>query len=86
MSEKINVKELKNLFAKIKNNNNTAFEELYSKYSKLIYKIAYSILKNKSDAEDVMQLVFEKIYSMDKKIFLQTMRLVGYILLLKTKH
>lgn len=33
MSEKINVKELKNLFAKIKNNNNTAFEELYSKYS-----------------------------------------------------
>lgn len=67
MSEKINVKELKNLFVKIKNNNNTAFEELYSKYSKLIYKIAYSILKNKSDAEDVMQLVFEKIYSMDKE-------------------
>ena len=67
MSEKINAKELKNLFAKIKNNNNTAFEELYSKYSKLIYKIAYSILKNKSDAEDVMQLVFEKIYSMDKE-------------------
>lgn len=67
MSEKINVKELKNLFAKIKNNNNTAFEELYSKYSKLIYKIAYSILKNKSDAEDVMQLIFEKIYSMDKE-------------------
>lgn len=67
MSEKINVKELKNLFAKIKNNNNTAFEELYSKYSKLIYKIAYSILKNKSDAEDITQIVFEKIYSMDKK-------------------
>lgn len=67
MSEKINVKELKNLFAKIKNNNNTAFEELYSKYSKLIYKIAFSILKNKSDAEDITQIVFEKIYSMDKK-------------------
>ena len=67
MSEKINVKELKNLFAKIKNNNNTAFEEFYTKYNKLIYKIAFSILKNKSDAEDVMQLVFEKIYSMDKE-------------------
>jgi len=67
MSEKINVKELKNLFAKIKNNNNTAFEELYSKYSKLIYKIAYSILKNKSNAEDITQIVFEKIYSMDKE-------------------
>ena len=67
MSEKINVKELKNLFAKIKNNNNTAFEELYSKYSKLIYKIAFSILKNKSDAEDITQIVYEKIYSMDKE-------------------
>ena len=35
--------------------------------SKLIYKIAYSILKNKSDAEDITQIVFEKIYSMDKE-------------------
>ncbi len=67
MSEKINVKELKNLFAKIKNNNNTAFEEFYTKYNKLIYKIAFSILKNKSDAEDITQIVFEKIYSMDKE-------------------
>lgn len=67
MSEKINVKQLKNLLAEIKNNNNTTFEEFYNKYNKLIYKIAYSILKNKSDAEDVMQLVFEKIYSINKE-------------------
>lgn len=86
MSEKIKAKELKELFNQIKSNDDTAFKEFYTKYNKLIYKIAYSILKNKSDAEDVMQLVFEKIYSMDKKIFLKKMRLVGYILLLKTKH
>ena len=67
MSEKIKAKELKELFNQIKSNDDTAFEELYSKYSKLIYKIAYSILKNKSDAEDITQIVFEKIYSMDKK-------------------
>ncbi len=67
MPEKINVKELKNLFAEIKNNNNIAFEEFYSKYDKLVLKIIYSILKNKNDAEDVMQLVFEKIYSMNKE-------------------
>lgn len=67
MSEKINVKELKNLFAKIKSNDDTAFEEFYTKYNKLIYKIAFSILKNKSDAEDITQIVFEKIYSMDKE-------------------
>lgn len=67
MSEKIKAKELKELFNQIKSNDDTAFEEFYTKYNKLIYKIAFSILKNKSDAEDVMQLVFEKIYSMDKK-------------------
>lgn len=67
MPEKINVKELKNLFAEIKNNNNIAFEEFYSKYDKLVLKITYSILKNKNDAEDVMQLVFEKIYLMNKE-------------------
>lgn len=67
MSEKIKSKDLKELFNQIKSNDDTAFEEFYTKYNKLIYKIAYSILKNKSDAEDVMQLVFEKIYSMDKE-------------------
>lgn len=67
MSEKIKAKELKELFNQIKSNDDTAFEELYTKYNKLIYKIAFSILKNKSDAEDITQIVFEKIYSMDKK-------------------
>lgn len=67
MSEKIKAKELKELFNQIKSNDDTAFEEFYTKYNKLIYKIAYSILKNKSDAEDITQIVFEKIYSMDKE-------------------
>ncbi len=67
MSEKIKAKELKELFNQIKSNDDTAFEEFYTKYNKLIYKIAFSILKNKSDAEDMTQIVFEKIYSMDKE-------------------
>ena len=33
----------------------------------MIYRIAYSILKNKQDAEDIVQIVFTKIYSMDKE-------------------
>ena len=53
MLEKIKAKELKELFNQIKSNDDTAFEEFYTKYNKLIYKIAFSILKNKSDAEDI---------------------------------
>ena len=67
MSEKIKAKDLKELFNQIKSNDDTAFEEFYTKYNKLIYKIAFSILKNKSDTEDITQIVFEKIYSMDKE-------------------
>ena len=58
--EKINARELKDLFIEIKYGNKIAFEKLYNNYNKLIYSIAYSILKNKQDAEDVVQIVFKE--------------------------
>ena len=64
---KINVKELEELFIEIKYGNKIAFEKLYNNYNKLIYSIAYSILKNKQDAEDIVQIVFEKLYLIDKE-------------------
>ena len=65
--EKINARELKDLFIEIKYGNKIAFEKLYNNYNKLIYSIAYSILKNKQDAEDLVQIVFEKLYLIDKE-------------------
>ena len=64
---KIKARELKELFIEIKYGNRIAFEKLYNNYNKLIYSIAYSILKNKQDAEDVVQIVFEKLYLIDKE-------------------
>jgi len=64
--EKIDVDELKELVIEMKYNNNIAFEKLYRRYSKLVYGIAFSILKNKHDTEDIVQIVFTKIYSIDK--------------------
>jgi len=63
---KINVVELKELFVEIKHDNKIAFEKLYNQYKKLVYGIAFSILKNKQDAEDIVQVVFTKIYAIDK--------------------
>lgn len=62
---KINEKELKELFYNVRDAK--TFEKLYSKYNNLVYGIAFSILKNRPDAEDVMQLVFAKIYSTEKE-------------------
>lgn len=64
--EKIDKKELKKLFIQIKKNNKIAFEKLYNTYNKLVYSIALSIVKNKQDAEDIVQKIFTKIYSIDK--------------------
>lgn len=64
--EKINKKELSELFIQIKDNNTEAFEQLYNKCNKLVYGIVFSMIKNKQDAEDIVQIVFTKIYSIDK--------------------
>ena len=64
--KKINKDELNQLFIGMKNNNEQAFNKLYNTYNKLVYSIAFSIVKNKQDAEDIMQIVFTKIYSIEK--------------------
>ena len=63
---KIDDKELNELFIELKHNNKIAFEKLYAKYNKLVYGVAFSILKNKEDSEDVVQIVFSKLYKIDK--------------------
>lgn len=64
---RIDEKELKQLFIELKSSNNkVVFETLYKKYNKLVYRIAFTILKNKEDSEDIVQAVFSKIYSLPK--------------------
>ena len=43
------------------------FEETFLKYSKDIYKLAYSYVLNKSDAEDIVQKTFYKYLKNIKK-------------------
>lgn len=62
-------KELKKFFCEFKVDNKNNFEKFYLNYNKLIYGIAFSILKNKEDAEDIVQIVFSKLYSLDKENF-----------------
>ena len=63
----INEKQLHELFYKLKNKEKNAYEELYKNYSSLIYRIAFSILKNKDNSEDVMQNVFLKISNLSEE-------------------
>ena len=62
---KINDKELEKVFLDIKQNKIKGIEELYSKYKKVVYGVAFTISKNKEDSEDIMQMTFAKIYEME---------------------
>lgn len=67
--EKIKKQDLHLIFQQIRNRDTSKLNDLYSKYNKLVYGIAFSILKNKEDSEDIVQIVFTKIFEMDKSKF-----------------
>ena len=46
----INKKELHQIFTNLRNNKDKSFNELYEKYNKLIYAIAFAMLKTKKIA------------------------------------
>lgn len=63
----INKEELHETFIEIANKNEEEFNKLYEKYKSLVYAISFSILKNKEASEDVVQIVFSKIWNMKKE-------------------
>ena len=63
---KIDDKELEKIFLEINKNKVQGIEKLYGKYKKVVYGIAFTISKNKEDSEDIMQMIFAKIYEMEK--------------------
>ena len=64
----INKEELHNIFLKLKiDKKENVFNELYNKYNNLVYKIAYSLLKNREYSEEIKQIVFLKIWQMEKE-------------------
>ena len=44
------------------------FEQIYKTYHKDVYRLAYSYVLNKQDAEDIMQKSFLKLYKNIKKV------------------
>ena len=54
------------IFQDLQHGDSSKLNSLYNEYNRLIYGIALSILKNKEDSEDIVQIVFLKIFQIDK--------------------
>ncbi len=63
----VNNKELHDIFKKLSNKDEIGYNVFYEKYNKLVYSIAFSILKNKQDSEEIVQKVFIKIWRVEKE-------------------
>jgi len=48
---------------RINNKDKSAFNELYNRYSQLVYNLAYRILKDREDAEETVQETFLQIWN-----------------------
>ena len=64
---KIDKKELHSIFTRIRDDDEAEFNKLYEKYKTLVYGVAFSILKNKEDSEEIVQSVFMKIFKLEKE-------------------
>ena len=61
------MKKEEEIFELLKTNRKLGIEELYKNYSKLVFGVIYSILKNTDETEDVLQNVFIKIFKLDNE-------------------
>ena len=65
--KKIDKEELHMIFQKMGTNKELYFNKLYENYRILMNSIAFSILKNSEDSEDVMQKVYTKIWDIENE-------------------
>ena len=57
-----------NIFVDIRNDRKAGLDKLFKQYRRQLYGISYSILKNKDDAEEVLQTVLLKLMKIDNEL------------------
>jgi RNA polymerase sigma-70 factor (ECF subfamily) len=60
--KKVEFQTEQELIVSLKRGSVTAFESLFEKYSQKLYRFSYSYLKSETEAEDIVQEVFFKIW------------------------
>jgi len=61
---KLDSQELQEILKGVANKEKEKFNQLYTEYKGIVYGIAFSMLKNKENAEEVAQIVMAKIWDM----------------------
>ncbi len=63
MQQKSNRELDQELISQVKNGDKTAFKEIYSRFSQVTYNLALRMLRDKEDAEEVVQEIFLQVWN-----------------------
>lgn len=63
MQQKSNLKLDQQLINQVKQGDKTAFKEIYTRFSQVVYNLALRMLRDKEDAEEVVQEIFLQIWN-----------------------
>lgn len=66
--DKVNLYQDKDLIVKLKSGSSRAFQILFEKYSQRIYQFSLSYLKNKQEAEEIVQEVFFNVWKVREEL------------------
>lgn len=77
--ERIAYSTLKNLCSISKKEVDDSFNTIFNKYRYLVYYVSYDVLKNKEDAEDIVNETFLKMYE-NRREFLNESKLKFFLL------
>ncbi len=63
-----------------------AIEELYDRFGKLVYRMAYQLMPTKADAEDAVQEIFLRLWQSAGRFDRSKAALVTWVMLISRRH
>lgn len=78
----MNPQEIDALLNQIQENDDSALSSLYDQYSRLVYSVAYKVVGNQQDAEEVMQDVFLRLWNKSELYDAEKGKFVSWLLTL----
>lgn len=74
------------LMQRVSTNDQAAVEELYDRFAPLVYRMAYQVMPTRSDADDVVQEVFVRLWRTADRYDPKRAALVTWVMLISRRH
>jgi len=74
------------LMHEVASGNEAAFGELYDRFGKLVFRVAWQFFPNRSESEDAVQEVFIRLWRTADRFDAERAKLVTWVMLIARRH